>query len=1596
MYLLEVDDLFDSILDNFYNYISNEKIFEKILKDTNFVKFNNIILDTIKKFIDTISKKDILNIIKKEIYYNDIINIIKRYCAFYVYLGIAYYYEGSRDLYITNILEISRYQKDAIYQIVNFFNTENNSKIILFYNNIKNILSLLQLKNIDKIKIVLSNNILKYESTLKLFNDLGEDYFIEYFLIENNFHNIIKCLIFTQIYIKEEKNNIINLLIQDDKENAEYKYIDIIVSNEKKIVDFNIIQKFLNIQQLKYGLAEEIYNYLEENKKKNELIIKDNQDFINYLFSNEIIIPITEDFLRYHKDSEKYDPESLIVNENIKDRDATKIKYIINKMNKIRNYNVQDNSTKKESNKNKEYIFYKPLDPKMAVLFNENEEIKIIKKLQLLDNSSDYDLLIELENIRKYAYVNFKNLSINSIKIRPLKTIQVIRATSLLQNKKTNLDLRVSHNYLDVNIVGIAFNPSKISLDCFLVEDLINVKTKSTQNGYHSFIKTMINKFDESSNTKKIYYWLFDSTTDKPELNSYINYNVNDIKNNINIMLEGIYNTYIELAKNNIIKYFDNIDNFNLIYLDRILKNKKNFDFSLNTEINNEIINKIIFEKYPEYDIIEDDIDSLIPGKNKKLIKLPNIDINSVIKKNVIALRENKIINDNNEFFNKKLVICQHYNKWNNINKLSKKSDDFNQAIFDFGKQYVKIGEHDQYLCKSCNEVLQIQKFIVDGTFIEELDMFLTTSLIVNFKLEEISKYSKYTRSIRNIEKNIEKLGYIINYISLIGNTPVIKLRRKNIIKDIIDIILIHTEWLKNQQKDRIEQFSKKYGINKDYTNLFFFELKDDIFLTRSTDTDYYKIIKYNNIMVYLLLVIILDINLGQLLNFPEDKKYNFYLFNKIKDNLFNNLYLRINQKEKIEFNNIPVLAYTIFYLSGIMISNKLWLYNDNNIDKKDKPLYFINLQKTIIHTFIDLLNSISEANMDMNKNYLYEVINARISIKLTTLFNDLNLFKKLELKNLNNISIDQVTNKININFKKIEFIELKNDYNLIEKNNIICDLSVNELFKIPIKKDSNNIDILTNCPNGSFHNWVYKSNDLVCNICNKSYNDLTKLVNTTSDNQDFDFLNKILIINLKKLALKYCISGEMHDFNNGICNKCHININNYDPSLKELKKLEKNINEKTNEIIISNIQKMQKNNELLKKEKIKINNVLLKLLKNYNRNTQNNLENYINFFIDKLIKIIGNKIKINNDTIYLKDTLYIIDHDYLGNNIKNNIFISSTDNKIILTYNHPIFKRDILYYNDKNNKVFVYYDYITLQYLGYSEDNKNIIKTKKNVSLIINLSIKDCLLLLGYENRYLNLYFINDDFIKEIPKDFNDQITNDLIISIIRNRINNLHHIIARIIAIIYNIKNNGKIKSIYNTEENNLINEYSKKIKKINIKDDKNHNIIFKNNKIITNNLFINYKIPNIKLNINKNYIDISNLILLNNSDTKLIFYLINNLSKLLDYNKDLGLESELAVLIIKIIKYLFNVYYKPLTNYNVRKFDFILINEAPYVDDTVKVVGNYQELLTQQEIDDPEMKEQLYSAKEEFNAFDIDDYEVDDDIDYAVDALDGDLNE
>jgi hypothetical protein len=121
-----------------------------------------------------------------------------------------------------------------------------------------------------------------------------------------------------------------------------------------------------------------------------------------------------------------------------------------------------------------------------------------------------------------------------------------------------------------------------------------------------------------------------------------------------------------------------------------------------------------------------------------------------------------------------------------------------------------------------------------------------------------------------------------------------------------------------------------------------------------------------------------------------------------------------------------------------------------------------------------------------------------------------------------------------------------------------------------------------------------------------------------------------------------------------------------------------------------------------------------------------------------------------------------LLNHDYLGNPLKTPVTVISSENIIKFTANHPTIKKDVLYYKDNLNKVYVYYDSISLQYIGYSQDDKLIKKPKNNASLIIDYSLKKNIMLLGYMNQYINLNNI----------DSNNNDTKNLIIKIVRNRL--------------------------------------------------------------------------------------------------------------------------------------------------------------------------------------------------------------------------------
>ena len=261
-------------------------------------------------------------------------------------------------------------------------------------------------------------------------------------------------------------------------------------------------------------------------------------------------------------------------------------------------------------------------------------------------------------------------------------------------------------------------------------------------------------------------------------------------------------------------------------------------------------------------------------------------------------------------------------------------------------------------------------------------------------------------------------------------------------------------------------------------------------------------------------------------------------------------------------------------------------------------------------------------------------------------------------------------------------------------------------------------------------------------------------------------------------------------------------------------------------------------------------------------------------------------------------------------------------------------------------------------------------------------------ILSLGLEHEYYKMNHIsskkNKDFLKQL----------------IRIRINNLRQIIYRTNSIIEKINNNNIAKeNPYNIEEFKLVEEFKKSLKHFNTSDQDKKNQIFKHIYTVTNNTVLKDLPENLPNYDNSIPIDTKILHKINNTDSVLLFYYIFNLSRLLEYNQQPAIKSNLAYLILKIIQFSYYSYYVPFENTLVRKFDSLLLIDAPYIDESTRVIGIYQELVNVKEIDEEVNKEKEMDMNEEQNALDIDDYDENDiyeDQDPSDDVVDNLLGE
>ena len=1328
MYINKIEKLIDETLDNFYSKHYKEIIM--LAMKVNFVKDQKIIDSMLNNYFIQSGEgySFILEELKeiKEKNFQVLLNLIKSYVSYYlfVYLGSIYYnnisngkLKAKEEQFVTNIVDISRNQSNYKFRVDKFFNSESNGNIVNLTEICYNVSKLVEMGN-KQIKEAFNDK--KYESSFEFLNKLGKDIVIENFKMENvkdenlKLSNISKALVYYNIYYANDRKYVNSLL--NETKDEEIMYIDVIISKSSEI-DYSSIKNSLTEKDIESGKANIIYDMLlEENEEVDNLEKINNPDLkIIELSKRELIHFVADDFLLYHKDDYKY---KKISSKDKTKKGTTALKFIMNKINRV---SELYNDKPQEEIVNINDIFDPGLESRKGIYVNHRENEKILKKIedQYSENEENINDMIQYTN---FAYVNFENLSPEqkygfNLPTDKLKNAEVVRFTSFLNKEDNLIEVRPGSSY-SINVVGAIFNLNKnINLRCFKPHHFLNTKEESVKNDVNSSDDSILEGLGDGLNDVRNYlgrYLLNEKSNIKPLLWLF---NVNDgkgvIKDKFNQSsyfkgeLNKIYDFIVSVIMTKFTKLIMNYDNISIQNFNKVLRNFNKYVFTIPK--NN--LKLLELRKYVYYK--NDEIKEVLNLNNLKTKEVKKKDARNYFldKKIYVKLFTTKLMtkNDYIEEDEKSLVkqeinleddrmrelnsraTCQHYILWDGISSRRKDNfKSFEEQLLQFIGRYVEKNYEGYLICKSCGSEVAIKDFVEEGSFNEE-GRFVPKNIIMDVSLEEIDEYSNLRQSLKSIGKMIERVVNIAKITYLSKNSKTSRIKLKGMVKNVMDLLLIHNLNLEPYYKRRKDTIEEKYKISKDITSLFTFKLENNIFVfsTKDRDKDYFKSIKKNNILVYIILILILDMNDLQLYSMIGDRICNFNVYKKYAMNWLSNVRIVVNDKNDTEdISKYPVLGYLIFYMSCMVTKYNMWSYESEN-KKKFNPA----IQKIIIYTAIDLLNSILEVkNMKNKKNdIVYDFVTNRYYSKLKTFFNNNNVFERIfeiekdklekKLKTGKTITVDRRLNKINGYYEMEEFPPI--DRSSFHRSPYKLDKKKLEM------SDMREISNLTNCEDGRFHKFVKDGKDQVCELCNKLILDLNNKPR-----------NDILEKYVKTLKVK---------------NETKMKTKEGD-----------------------NITKKEKN--ILKEDKVHDKNILKE-----DKVHDKNINLVVTEWTDKIQGIYG-KEGINLESLaipFLGDIVhdkYIFNHNHLGSPLNSPITIINKDDKIQHKYNHLFFKKDVFFYVNVKSNAEVYYDQVSRKLLGYKEKNKDYVNVKNISYAIIIHSIKNRMNMVGFHSENINI----------------------------------------------------------------------------------------------------------------------------------------------------------------------------------------------------------------------------------------------------------------
>jgi len=1657
MYINKVDDLIDKVIDDFYTIvISNNKKFQKLRDDINFIKSQKEINDVLLEYIKTIPLTEITNIVKKGDSFNTILETLKRYISLYLFLTLGFFYKGKTEVFINNIIEFTRNQSEFPLKIDNFFNAESNSQIIKLFFIIKNILTLLSK---DSIKIDHIRKDGYATETMDFIKELSHEFIDNAFRlksldnnVENQCHNIVKTLVILFIYKSNDKKALYSIIEQSELSEGEYMFIDIIEPTTTTI-NFNNIESLLSKNDIFDGLAYDLWNYIEELDVKNKRIVS-NDEKINILMNAGIILPIIDDFLLYHRDSEKYDKSQP--NASIKKKEETKVKYIIGKIDTTTELYSDSSKRDPKLRENIMKNFSAPLFNRKAILRNNIEEMKIINKFinQGKRNTENNDYFNDLATYRKYAYVNFKDFEKYGFSNHFNDTVTAVRAVNFdtsSEFKQTNhnlrLQLRVGSKDSIANIVGFMIPTNTKPLQCIKIGEVINIRdlSKKNKNGFTLFLDFLKKSVIKNQKHRSSVYWMFD-----PNLDSITGSNGKTLEqsSNINIATRNDNNVHQEKIKNMIAELYnrvvkdiyyeiiDRIDMNKTVTLDEAKKIIQLLeDNILGIPLTQEIyedIEQYIFDKkiiiHDEKDILEDD---RLYGLEGTIIKLPKYQKpkdNSVPRLTIDLAH----VDESGQLIEQETVdgVCQHNITWDEISTIRKTNfSEYMNRLYSFIQQYVIENTSQEFICKSCGHYLDIKKYVQEGVFDDEKG-FVTFSMPMEANLEDLPEYEKYQFSIKIMDKNVEKIASSVGIPYFMGNATTVKWRRKGIIKSTIDMVTQNNALLTKRFNERNANKTKMYGISTSLSNLFVFEMDNSIFQSSSKDKDQekYKQLKRNNIITYIMIYLIMEMNESHMSFFTTDKKNlcDIKIFDKVYESLFSGLRIKKNNyTDTVDITKYKILCYLIYMISCRIAKHNLW-YAPQISEKNIQKMIPI-IQRYVVHTCVDCINSILENSFQPGVSYIFEIFRVRFYSKLNSLFRDNDYYDLL----LDQSKFSYVTARKRDHLKIIDMNNLPEfTYNPV-KWRIHVPAKFYPEYRIRDVIDlKGGVTNLTHCPDGLFHKWKLANDALTCELCKVKMRDLKY-----DESASRKIIDQFKLARTNILAQKFCqVDGQLHQYKfdsvtkQNICIKCK-NPDDHKYTPDELNKIDQVIDKINHNRRSYFSELVDYYNKADQTDSKYISDVVQKNIENMKHDiTKENPYKFIDEFINLLQSTIGNDIK-GESIINLRHNIYIIDHDYNGVHLGpgKEIIITESENKINYKSNHPFFKTDVLYYTDKTTgRIDVFYDTITRKLLGYKESTKDYVQLKNsNKSIKINYSIYNKLKLLGYPSEYIDIdelfndikskYLLKlkpsnnqneDQDITKLNDNDKQNMYREIFTELSRMRVDNIKRTITEFQRVFNKILNNHvdftlqqnkekeqttqlpdekkkfeKEKSSYFSEGMNIIiDKYRKKINNISLTDSNSKHKVFKHWKAIIKGIN-NNDYSDKYFNIDTELIPSSMVSSYDSNSNMLLYYLVHEFIQLFKYNQDGFVKTNIANMLVEFIERIFTRYNTEhlYTNNEIRRFIKILdssrhIREIQELNDSEKPTGIYEEYVDEEEQTEEDIERKI-DDEEEQDAIDVD---------------------